>query len=222
MSWRWPLRLSWRLTQKNKNDNEEAACVGLLTADVRQNSTSMSIYLALLRAINVGGTGKLPMKEFKAACEAAGLTHVSTYIASGNVVFVSKRSKLAVKALIASLLRDRFGLTKNHTLIRKPHDLEKVIACNPFRDAAAMRPNLLMVNFLDGLPQAGAAEALAAYDGPERLQLNGDHLYIDYAEGIARSKLTAAFLDKALKVPTTARNWNTTNKLLDMARTLAG
>jgi uncharacterized protein (DUF1697 family) len=180
----------------------------------------MNIYVALLRAINVGGTGKLPMKEFKTACEAAGLIQVSTYIASGNVVFASERSAGAVKALIAGLLRDRFGLTKNHALIRTPQQLAKVIARNPFADTAGARPNLLLVNFLDGLPKSGAAKVLAAYDGPERLHLSGDHLYIDYAEGVAKSKLTAAFLEKALQVPTTARNWNTTNKLLDMARTL--
>jgi uncharacterized protein (DUF1697 family) len=72
-----------------------------------------------------------------------------------------------------------------------------------------------MVNFLDGLPLARAADALAAYSGPERLHLEADHLYVDYAEGGARSRLTPAFLDKAAQVPTTARNWNTTNKLLD-------
>lgn len=182
----------------------------------------MTIYVALLHAINVGGTGKLPMKELKAACEAVGLTQVSTYIASGNVVFASKRSAVVVKALIADLLRERFGLTKNHALIRTPQDLTRVIACNPFADAAAVRPNLLMVNYLDGLPQAGAADALATYDGPERLHLSGNHLYIDYAKGVARSKLTPAFLEKTLRVPATSRNWNTTNKLLDIARTITG
>jgi uncharacterized protein (DUF1697 family) len=180
----------------------------------------MAVFIALLRAINVGGTGKLPMKDLKAACEKAGLSQVSTYIASGNVVFDSDKSAAAVKSLIADLLRNRFGLTKNHTLIHTPGKLAKVIAGNPFAAAATERPNKLMVNFLDGLPRPGAAAALAAYDGPERLQLAGDHLYIDYVEGIARSKLTPAFLDKALKVPVTGRNWNTTNKLLEMARAL--
>jgi uncharacterized protein (DUF1697 family) len=180
----------------------------------------MAVFIALLRAINVGGTSKLPMKDLKAACEKAGLNQVSTYIASGNVVFDSDKSAAAVKTLIADLLRHRFGLTKNHTLIRTPGNLAKVIAGNPFAAAATERPNQLMVNFLDGLPRPGVADALAAYDGPERLQLDGDHLYIDYVEGIARSKLTPAFLDKALKVPVTGRNWNTTNKLLEMARAL--
>jgi uncharacterized protein (DUF1697 family) len=178
----------------------------------------VTVFIALLRAINVGGTGKLPMKDLKAACEKAGLGQVSTYIASGNIVFASEKSATALKALIAGLLRDRFDLTKNHTLIRTSEDLANVIARNPFADAAKARPNLLMVNFLDGRPPAGAAAALAAYGGPERLHLDGDHLYVDYREGVARSKLTPAFLDKVLKVVATGRNWNTTNKLLEMAR----
>jgi uncharacterized protein (DUF1697 family) len=182
----------------------------------------MAAFIALLRAINVSGTGKLSMRELKAACELAGLKQVSTYIASGNFVFSSEKPTAAVKRLITGLLRDRFGLTENHTLIRKPDDLARVIARNPFADAAATRPNLLTVIFLDGPPDAGAAKALATFEGPERLHLDGDHLYLDYVEGIGKSKLTPAFLHKALKVPATGRNWNTANKLLIMARALEG
>jgi uncharacterized protein (DUF1697 family) len=180
----------------------------------------MAAYVALLRAINVSGTGKLPMKELRAACETAGLERVSTYIASGNIVFASPRSEAAVKALIADLLREPFGLTRNHVLIRRPDEIAAVIAANPFPDAAVARPNLLMVTFLDGPPAAGAAERLAAFGGRERLHLHGEHLYVDYVEGVGRSKLTPAFLDRALGVPATGRNWNTTNTLLGMARAL--
>ncbi|WP_164225895.1 DUF1697 domain-containing protein, partial [Stenotrophomonas maltophilia] len=74
------------------------------------------------------------------------------------------------------VLRDRFGLTRNHTLIRTPAELALVIAANPFKDAATARPNLMLVSFLDGLPPEGTAEALAAYPGPERLHLDGAHL----------------------------------------------
>jgi uncharacterized protein (DUF1697 family) len=179
----------------------------------------MAVFIALLRAVNVGGTGRLPMQDLKAACEKAGLKRVSTYIASGNLVFEIDKSEPAVKTLITQLLRDRFRLTKNHTLIRTPRSLASVIAGNPFAAAATQRPNRLMINFLDGLPPAGFADALSAYRGPERLRLDGEHLYVDYAEGMARSKLTP-FLDKALKVPATGRNWNTTNRLLEMARAL--
>ncbi|TWT11422.1 DUF1697 domain-containing protein [Reyranella sp. CPCC 100927] len=180
----------------------------------------MAVFIALLRAINVTGTGTLPMKDLKAACEAAGLKQVSTYIASGNVVFSSGKSAAAVKDVIAGILRDRFGLTKNHTMIRTPSDLAKVIARNPFADAAADHPNWVLVNFLEARPPAGAASALAGYSGPERLHLDGTHLYIDYTQGVGRSKVTPAFLEKALSVPSTGRNWNTTLKLLEMARAI--
>jgi uncharacterized protein (DUF1697 family) len=179
----------------------------------------MAVFIALMRAVNVGGTGRLPMQELKAACMKAGLARVSTYIASGNVVFESDKSASAVKHLLTELLRERFGLTRNHTLIRTPQSLAAVIAGNPFAAAAAERPNWLMVSFLDALPPAGVADALRAYPGPEQLRLDGEHLYIDYAQGVARSKLTG-FLNKTLRVPATGRNWNTTSRLLEMARAL--
>src|ERR1700688_1092984 len=96
----------------------------------------MAVFIALLRAVNVGGTGKLPMQDLKAACEKAGLDRVSTYIASGNVVFETDKSAPAVKTLLTQLLRDRFGLAKSHALIRTPRSLAGSNAENPFRRAA--------------------------------------------------------------------------------------
>jgi uncharacterized protein (DUF1697 family) len=175
----------------------------------------MPVFIALLRAVNVSGTGKLPMAELKKACSEAGLERVETYIASGNLVFESALSAAEVKVLIAGLLRERFGLAANDPLIRTPEALAAAIEGNPFVDAAADRPNLLQLTFLESAPDAAA---LAAYKGPERLHLSGDHLYVDFVEGIARSKLSPAFLAKALRVPATGRNWNTANKLLALAR----
>ena len=180
----------------------------------------MAVYVAVLRAINVGGTGKLPMKELKTACEEAGLARVSTYIASGNLVFDCSGSAAQAKAIVASVLRDRFNLSKNHTIIRTPDDLADALAANPFPDAAADRPSQLLLHFLDEEAAPGAVEALTAYCGPERIHLDGLHLYVDFVEGAGRSKLTPAFLDKALKVPATTRNWNTSRTLLEMALAL--
>src|SRR5579859_152620 len=112
----------------------------------------MSVFIAVLRAVNVGGTGKLPMKELKTACEAAGLRNVSTYIASGNLVFDHDGGADQVQAVIASILRDRFGLTKNHAIIRTPDALARALAANPFADAAADRPSSLMLQFLEATP----------------------------------------------------------------------
>lgn len=178
----------------------------------------MSIFIALLRAINVGGTGKLPMKELKAACEKAGLLKVETYIASGNLVFEHDGSAEQAQSTVATILREQFDLTKNHTIIRTPEQLAAAIAANPFPEAASLRPAGLMLMFLEATPPSGAAEALAGWAGPEKLHLIGDHLYVDYVAGAGTTKLTAAWLDRALKVAGTARNWNTAGKLLEMAR----
>src|SRR5882757_2604500 len=104
------------------------------TRNKSMGSIAMAIFIALLRAVNVGGTGKLPMKELKAACEKVGLRQVTTYIASGNLVFKSDKSAAKVKTAISDLLRQQFGLEKTRTLIRTPDDLVKVIAGNPFKD----------------------------------------------------------------------------------------
>jgi uncharacterized protein (DUF1697 family) len=143
-------------------------------------------------------------------------------LASGNVLFRSDQSAKGAKSVMEHVLRQGFGLTKNHVLIRTPTELSHVIAANPFPQEAAERPNGLLVSFLDGEADPGAAERLGAYQGPERMRLAGNHLYIDYPQGMGRSKLTPSFLDRALKVPSTARNWNTTSKLLAMARELEG
>ena len=178
----------------------------------------MAVFVAVLRAVNVGGTGKLPMKELKTACEEAGLRKVATYIASGNLVFEHDGAADRARDIVAAILRDRFGLTRNHTIIRAPGALAAAIDGNPFAEAAAGRPSRLMLHFLEAVPPEGAAEALAAWTGPERLHLAGDHLYADFVAGAAESKLTPAFLERTLKVAGTARNWNTARKLLEMAR----
>jgi len=184
----------------------------------------MSVFIAVLRAVNVGGTGKLPMKELKAACEAGGLLKVQTYIASGNLVFESPLAAAEAQEVIAKILRDRFGLTKNHTIIRTPQQLAEAVEANPFADAAAERPASLMLNFLEASPPdpAASAASLAQWTGPERIHLAGDHLYVDFVAGAGTSKLTPAYLERALKVAGTARNWNTARKLLEMSGQATG
>ena len=171
-----------------------------------------------MRAVNVGGTGKLPMKDFKSACEEAGLLKVSTYIASGNLLFDHDGTADQAREIVTQVLRDRFGLVKNHAIIRTPDQLAKALDANPFADAAAERPKQLLLHFLGGSPPAGALEKLKALTGPERLHLDGVHLYVDFIDGVAKSKLTPAVLDRMLSVPAPARNWNTANTLLELAR----
>jgi uncharacterized protein (DUF1697 family) len=167
----------------------------------------MTGYVALLRAVNVGGTGKLPMTELKAMCEAAGLEAVATYIASGNVVFRSDRSEAQVKADLEKRLEACAGKPVG-VCVRTAAEMAAVRDANPFPDA---RPSATVAIFLDAAPPADVAET-AQGRGSERISPGLREIYVDYGAGMGQSKLRMA----AAKAGT-ARNMNTVAKLAAMA-----
>lgn len=167
----------------------------------------MHKYIALLRAVNVGGTGKLPMSELKAMCEGAGFKSVRTYIASGNVVFESAKSAAQVKAMLETLLEEYAGKTVG-VLVRTGEEMAAVLAANPFPDGA---PNRTMAIFLDEAPAADTI-ATAKNHKDEQIALGKREIYVHYGDGIGDSRLILP----AQKVGT-ARNMNTIAKLAQMA-----
>jgi uncharacterized protein (DUF1697 family) len=167
----------------------------------------MTTYIALLRAVNVGGTGKLPMAELRAMCEAIGFTDVRTYIASGNVVFASRLSEKSVKAKLEGCLEAYAGKPVG-VLIRTGAEMAAVRDGNPFRSAA---PNRTVTIFLDGAPPA---DILATVSGQqtEEIALGTREIYVHYGDGIANSKLKIRAASAG-----TARNMNTVAILAEWA-----
>ncbi len=167
----------------------------------------MKTWICLLRAVNVGGTGKLPMAELRALCEQAGFDDVRTYIASGNVLLRSRSSAKQVKSILESALAEYAG-KRVGVVVRTPGEMEAVLDDNPFADAPG---NRCVVIFLDDSPPAGALDAISTQNS-ERLALGRREIYVHYVDGMADSKL---------KIPAaksgTARNLNTVAKLLAMA-----
>jgi len=170
----------------------------------------MTAYVALLRAINVGGTGKLPMAELTAMCQAAGHKAVRTYIASGNVVFESSQSEAAVKADLEKRLAAYAGKPVG-VLVRTAAEMAAVRDGNPFPDAPG---NRTVAIFLDAPPPT-AALAQAVGRKHERMALGKREIYVLYDEGMGTSKLRIP----AAKAGT-ARNLNTVAKLAAMAAAL--
>jgi uncharacterized protein (DUF1697 family) len=164
-------------------------------------------FVALLRAINVGGTGKLPMSELKAICEELGFTKVRTYIASGNVVFDSPKSEPVVKAALEKRLEAYAGKPVG-VIIRSAAEMAEVAAKNPFPKA---KPNFTVAIFLDRAPPAGT---LAGIGGrlDEEIRLGRREIYVHYPSGIGKSKLVIAAAKSG-----TARNMNTVATLAEMA-----
>src|SRR5579864_8445857 len=116
----------------------------------------MTAWVALLRAVNVGGTGKLPMSELKAMCDKLGFAAAKTYIASGNVVFQSKKSEAAIKSALEKRLEAYAGKPVG-ALIRTAAEMAEVAADNPFPKLA---PNRTVALFLDRAPMADALEGV--------------------------------------------------------------
>jgi len=170
----------------------------------------MTAYVALLRAVNVGGTGKLAMTELKAMCEAAGFGQVRTYIASGNVVFTSTESEEAVRSAIEAKLEAYAGKPVG-VMVRSAAEMADTLARNPFAD----RPgNRVVAIFVDGPIPADALEA-AKNVKEEEMRLGKREIYVFYGDGMADSRL----LIPAGKAGT-ARNMNTVAKLAEMAAAL--
>jgi uncharacterized protein (DUF1697 family) len=170
----------------------------------------VTAYVALLRAVNVGGTGKLPMTELKAMCEAAGFDQVRTYIASGNVVFSSPKSEEAVRSAIEAKLEAYAGKPVG-VMVRSAAEMAETLARNPFAD----RPgNRVVAIFVDG-PIPDDALAAAKNVNGEEMRLGKREIYVFYGDGMADSRLSIP----AAKAGT-ARNMNSIAKLADMAAAL--
>jgi uncharacterized protein (DUF1697 family) len=172
----------------------------------------MNSYVALLRAVNVGGTGKLPMTELRQMCEAAGFTKVRTYIASGNVVFGSEASEAEVQATLARRMENYVGKPVG-VLVRSAAEMAEVAARNPFAEKAGNRTMALFVD--DPLP-TDALEGVAGLQD-ELLVLGRREIYIFYSHGMASSRLRIPAAKNG-----TARNMNTVAKLAEMAAAVGG
>lgn len=170
----------------------------------------MTAYVALLRAVNVGGTGKLAMSDLKASCEAAGFANVRTYIASGNVVFQSGLPEPKVKAALDAKLQVYAGKPVG-VLVRTAAEMAAILKANPFPDRAT---NRTVAIFLDEAPPRDTMNKATGLAN-EEISLGRREIYVHYGDGMARSKL---------KIPAakngTARNMNTVAKLAEMAASL--
>ncbi len=166
----------------------------------------MKAMVALLRAVNVGGTGKLPMAELRTMCEEAGFENVRTYIASGNVVFRTGDDPERARSILETRLESYAGKPVD-VLIRTGREMADLVVANPFPDEPG---NKVVAMFLDRHPPPDL-DAIASGVNGERLVAADREVFIHYPDGQGQSKLT---LDLGVA---TARNMNTVAKLAEMS-----
>lgn len=183
----------------------------------------MASYVALLRAINVGGRNLIAMSELRELFAKLGLASARTLLQSGNVVFESEpKPAPELQSLLEAATRKRFGHDVDY-VIRSAREWESGIADNPFPAEAKRDPGRLIVVFMKQAPKVGDVKALvAAIRGPEVVKARGAQLYAVYPDGQGRSKLTIPLIEKTLGTRGTGRNWNTVLKLAATLREPGG
>jgi uncharacterized protein (DUF1697 family) len=176
----------------------------------------MSLFVALLRGVNVGGRGKVAMAELKALTAELGYDEPRTLLQSGNLVFGAKAAKPdALEAKLHKAITDRFGIN-TELFVRTPKEWAELVEANPFSAFAAKDPARMLAWVMKAPPTKASVDALrAANPGPESMEARGRTLYITFPQGQGTSKLPA-LIDRHMPGRGTGRNWNTVLKLLEM------
>lgn len=174
--------------------------------------------IALLRAVNLGPHNKVAMADLREMLAGLGMEDPRTLLQSGNLVFRSDASETAeLERLLEAEAKARLGLDTD-VFVRTADRWRAVIDANPFPDEAESDPAHLLVFALKEAPDQAAVAALQeAIRGREEARAEGRHAYVVYPDGIGRSRLTNAIIEKHLGTRGTGRNWNTVLKLQALA-----
>lgn len=176
----------------------------------------MTTLLALLRGINVSGHRKVPMAELRELATGIGLVDVETHIQSGNLIGDCTTKAALVAAQLEQAIERHFGFFVD-VVVRSRKQWDGYVAANPFAAASKAAPNHVMLALSKGTLAADAAVLLQQKaTAGEQVQLAGGALWIHYAGGVAKSKLTPALFNRCAGSPVTARNWNTVQRLAAM------
>lgn len=172
-------------------------------------------YILLLRGINVGGRGKLPMAQLREICTEIGCTDVSTYVQSGNVVATSSLAKSKLGPTLEDAIEAEVGF-RPAVVVRQRGDLVKVLDANPYPET---EPRFMHVGFLSAAPTKNSLAALGDIDcSPESYTIAGSEIYLNYVNGAGQSKKLARVpFERKLGVAMTARNLRTVTQLISLA-----
>ena len=177
----------------------------------------MPTVISFLRGINVGGRKKIKMAELREVYASMGFRNVRTLLQTGNVIFETDEADLAlVKEQLQAGIYAAFGLDVQ-LIMRSPAAFKTIFKRHPFTDAQLDEPRKIAVVFLPKAPSLEAVEDLRKYNsGRELIEADGSELFIFYTDGQARSKLDNSRIERALGLQSTARNWNTCNRILKL------
>jgi uncharacterized protein (DUF1697 family) len=179
----------------------------------------MQTFISILRGINVSGQKKIRMVDLKKLYESLGFSDVKTYIQSGNVIFKSDSniSDIQFAKKIEKAISEQY-LFEVPVIIRTSKELEKIILDNPFMKEKNIDVKKLHTTFLSETPGKEKAALIKEADFlPDRFEIKGKEIYLHIPGSYGETKLSNKFFESKLKVSATTRNWNTVNKLFELA-----
>jgi uncharacterized protein (DUF1697 family) len=177
----------------------------------------MTVFISLLRGINVGGHKRIGMADLVQLCKTLGFDNVRTYLQSGNVLFESPdQDPGRLSDMISENISAKFGFSVN-VIIRTSDELRRIILANPFAKEG-LDSGKYHVTFLSDIPsEAFQGSRMKGKDGLDRYVIIEREVYLFCPNGYGRTKLSNTFFEKKPGVFATTRNWKTVNTLAEMA-----
>jgi uncharacterized protein (DUF1697 family) len=173
----------------------------------------MTLHLAFLRGVNLGGHKQVSMADLRAMLDTLGMEDPRSLLNSGNLVFRGSQSSAQLERLLETETKKRLGLTTEYFL-RTAAEWRAIIAANPKAADAKRDPGRFLLMLLKDAPAPKDVQALKdAVTGRERVSVKGREAYIVFPDGVGKSRLTTALIDAKLRTRCTGRNWNTTLKI---------
>jgi len=172
----------------------------------------MTAYVALLRGVNLLGVSTLKMADLKAIADKLGLKQARTYIASGNLLFLSNKAEQPLRRALEQEMKAHMG-RELRVMLRTAAELAAVVEANPFADSPG---NRVQAFFLNEPPPTDLKETARNQDD-ERIATGPREVFVAYGEqGIGKSRLRLPAAEAG-----TARNMNTVAKLAQLAKEMA-
>lgn len=178
----------------------------------------MTIYIAMLRGINVSGQKKIRMDDLRALIQGLGYGRVSTYIQSGNLALEARKGNArSHEGRIEKAIADQYGY-RVACLIRTAPEMKEVASANPFLQRSGLDPAKFHVTFFAGRAKLGLAKELAKVaSGKDEIHVQGGEVYLYCPNGYGKTRYSNTFIERKLELSATTRNWRTVRQLLEMA-----
>jgi uncharacterized protein (DUF1697 family) len=180
----------------------------------------MNTYIIFLRGINVGGNAKVSMDILKKALIAKEYSNVKTYINSGNLLVSTPQDKIPLIEDVREIIKTQFGISVE-LIVKTKSELDYILTQDPFDKGNETDNSKKIVAMLSKKIDPEKTQVFKEDSKiEENFYVNGDLLYIYYHNGAGQSKFTNNYIEKKLKVTSTARNWNTILKMAEMCKTI--